>query len=137
MFRYNQFSQYFSLISFQLRLVIDPRNPARAKLLEKVETSVLETKENDLSGLESAEMEDDKPMTPSVDNLMPYTMVKEEFQCKECKKVYKKLGSLKTHLEKNHKIFDTILFICKKCTKKFDTQKQLSRHENSKSGCCS
>ena len=66
-----------------------------------------------------------------------YTFDNGDYKCNMCNKKYKKLGYMKTHIEKNHGLLNSVLFICKKCKKTFETQKKLTRHENSKSQCCS
>ena len=55
--------------------------------------------------------------------------------CNLCNKKYKLIGPMKKHLEKNHEILDAVIFKCKKCNYVFPTQKQLTRHEKSKSDC--
>ena len=49
--------------------------------------------------------------------------------CLKCGRSYKQLGALSNHLMKNHGIVDVVFYKCSKCGDSFNTQKQLTRHE--------
>ena len=67
----------------------------------------------------------------------PYFAVESDLVCSYCAKKYKRLGDMKKHLMKNHDVEQPIMFLCEKCKKSFDTQKQLSRHNKMKGDCSS
>jgi hypothetical protein len=48
--------------------------------------------------------------------------------CIDCKKSFKRAGSLKTHLIKEHK-YKSVEFICDICKNTFDEPKKLTRHK--------
>ena len=98
--------------------------------------------ENDEDEMEEDEEDekdsDSKEKTESKGKLddCPYLKRQDGYDCKACGKRYKNLGSMKTHMVKNHGIVNSVVFVCKSCTKSFDTQKKLTRHQNSKTSCC-
>ena len=50
------------------------------------------------------------------------------YSCNFCGKKYKMLGSLNTHLSKNHAVANAVSFECRNCKKKCETQFKLTRH---------
>ena len=56
--------------------------------------------------------------------ILPYKEVGGKFQCNKCAKVYVQMGSLVTHLSKNHNITNVVAFRCKECNSTFDSQKK-------------
>ena len=71
------------------------------------------------------------------DKVVPaFKLKNNEHTCTACGKKYKQFGSMKLQIEKNHGNFNAVVYFCKKCTRRFDTKKKLTRHENSKTECC-
>ena len=99
----------------KLRFLLDPRSQERKEYCKAMEKILLsKSGEKDVA-----------PILPAT----PYTELDNaNFSCNFCGKIYKQLRSLKTHLEKNHKIIDVISYMCKKCNKTFDTKYKLTRH---------
>ena len=79
----------------------------------------------------------DIPKTEPVKSGLFSVNVDGSFVCNLCGKLYKQIGSLKKHINTNHKLEDIVSFVCKKCNKLFDTRKKLTRHENNKKDCSS
>ena len=107
--------------------------------VELVSSSTVKNEEEETKDAEEAEAEAEDIVEESQKEKTkpePFNTNGEDFTCTACGKVYKRLGSMKTHVEKNHGIMNSIVFFCKKCNKKFDTKKKLTRHENSKTDCC-
>ena len=67
------------------------------------------------------------------DKVVPaFKLENNEYTCTACGKKYKQLGSMKLQIEKNHGNFNVVVYFCKNYTRRFDTKKKLTRHENSK-----
>ena len=124
---------YMAKFYFQLRICCDPRNPARVQYL-KTDLIVLKSHAGPVE--ESTPDEAINEYQEEVRSETHYYEKEGIYMCKICSKTYKKLGSMKAHIEKNHGIQNSVLFLCKNCTKSFDTQKKLTRHQNSKTQCC-
>ena len=100
----------------------DPRSSARQDFLPSSEVLTSEAAA-DITNVEPVKNE-------------PYSVRDDgHFVCNVCGKVYKQMGSLKKHINTNHKLGDIVSFLCKKCNKLFDTKKKLTRHESNKKDC--
>ena len=100
----------------KLRFLLDPRSHERKDYCTSLRKILLSKgKEKEVA-----------PVMPE----HPYTEHSNNtYSCNYCGKIYKQLSSLKAHLQKNRKIVDVISYICKKCSKVFQTKYKLTRHQ--------
>ena len=100
----------------KLRFLLDPRSEERKEYCTSIRKILLSRgKEKEVA-----------PVIPE----HPYKEHSNNtYSCNYCGKIYKQLSSLRSHLEKNHKIVDVISYVCKKCSKVFETKYKLTRHQ--------
>ena len=100
----------------KLRFLLDPRSQERKDYCTSIR-KILLSKGN---------KKEVAPVMPE----HPYTdHCNGTYSCNYCGNIYNQLSSLKAHLQKNHKIVDAISYICKKCSKVFQTKYKLTRHQ--------
>ena len=103
--------------------MLDPRSSKRDDIVSKIEK------------IDIKPMEEIKE-TVVDPNLEPFSEMDGKKVCNFCAKKYMLIGPLLKHLKTNHGIGDEATkIVCDKCSKEFNTQKQLSRHKNSKTDC--
>lgn len=103
--------------------MLDPRSSKREDIVSKIVKT----------DIKPAEDVKETVVDPKIE---PFSDVNGKKVCNFCAKKYMLIGPLLKHLKSNHGIEDeTTKIVCDKCSKEFTTQKQLSRHKNSKTDC--
>ena len=103
--------------------MLDPRSSKRDEIVSKIKKTDIKPS-------------DELKETLVDPNIEPFSELEGKKICNFCAKKYLLIGPLMKHLKTNHGIDnETTKIVCNKCSKEFNTLKQLTRHKNIKTDC--
>ena len=114
---------YYLQYTLFCRWMLDPRSSKRDEIVSKIKKTDIKPS-------------DELKETVVDPNIEPFSELEGKKICNFCAKKYLLIGPLMKHLKTNHGIDnETTKIVCNKCSKEFNTLKQLTIHKNIKTDC--